>query len=327
MSNIFSEVEDLVEGMGKKVLIISHRKPDGDTLGAAIALRIWLGELGHQVTLACVDKPDHCFNFLPHIDEYVGDFDLSNFDFGFVVDAGASYMTNFHLKYDNLFNSIPIVNIDHHTSNDDFGMINLVDVEAASTTVIVYKMMISLGVVINNDMATALMTGIYNDTGSFMHSNTDAEVLKIAGDLMAKGAQIADISRHMFKTKTISTLRLWGKVFEGVFVTDEDVVMAVVKENEYEESNSTSDQLSGVIDYLNMIPEGKFSVLVNEDDQGNVKGSLRTRKADVDVSAIAAVFGGGGHQKASGFSVPGRLHRSLRYDIVSRDMSKKTLDF
>lgn len=327
MEKTYIEAKKLVD-QARNVLVISHRKPDPDTLGAAVAMRLWLGFLGKNVGLACVDKPGRDFDFLPCIAEFKKSFELADFDLVVIVDAGASYMTDFHLKYEDLFSGrVPIINIDHHASNDYFGKVNIVDPQAASTTVIIYRMMTALGVVIDADIATALLTGIYGDTGSFMHSNTDGEVYKVAADLLACGAAIADISRSLFSTKKVSTLKLWGKVLEKAQLTEDNVVMSVIREGEYDDPEENPEQLSGVIDYLSMVPNAKFAVLLNEDRKGNVKGSFRTRKGDIDVAKIAAVFGGGGHAKASGFMLPGRLEQELRYKIVSSDMSKKSLDF
>ena len=327
MEKLFKQASDLIKKSGK-ILIVSHRKPDADTLGAAISLKKWLDRSGKNITLACCDKPGKVFSFLPDIDLFVKDFNLNDFDLMIVVDAGASYMTNFHLKYDNFLHpGIPIINIDHHASNDHFGDINIVDLESASVTVILFKMFEYLNVEIDQDMATALLSGIYNDTGSFMHSNTTKEVFDIASKWMDDGAKIAEISKALFNTKTISTLRLWGKVLEKAQVTDDNIAMSVLKDDEFDSAGAGPENLTGVIDYLNMIPGTKFSVLVNEDRQGNVKGSFRTRRSNVDLSRIAAVFGGGGHPKASGFMIPGKLSEEVKYKIVDDDNDKKSLEF
>ena len=311
-----------------KVLVVSHRKPDGDTLGTAIALKVWLEANEKDVDLACVDVPSKVFGFLPHIKEFQQDFDLDVYDLVAIVDAGASYMTDFHLKYpDFLDTDIPIINIDHHTSNDYFGKINVVDPSAASATLILFELYQEWGVVIDEDIATCLLTGLYTDTGSFMHSNTDGRVMRAASILLESGGRIEEITQHIFRTKQISTLKLWGEVLEKATVTDDNVVMSVVREGDYGRVNADPGELTGVIDYLNMVPDSRFAVLINEDREGNVKGSLRTRNSDIDLSRVAAVFGGGGHAKASGFKVPGKLKEEMHYSIVSGNMSKKSLEF
>lgn len=327
MNKLYQEAKNLVD-KAERILIISHRKPDADTLGAALSLKIFLSGKGKQITLACIDKPSRDFKFLPYLDQYVKEFDLNVYDLMIIVDAGASYMTDFHLKYPEFFKSkVPILNIDHHASNDNFGKINIVDPGAASTTVILYRMFCEWKVEINVQIATCLLAGIYGDTGSFMHSNTDKEVFKIASVLMKKGANISEVSKTLFNTKPVSTLKLWGRVLEKANITEDNIVISVIRDLDYKAMGSNPEQLSGVIDYLNMVPETKFAVLLHEDRKGHVKGSFRTRQNNIDLSRVAAVFGGGGHPKASGFEIPGKLNEEVRYTIVSKDMSKKFLEF
>lgn len=327
MQKVYEKIAKMVEKAGK-ILIISHRQPDADTLGAAIALRLWMGKSSKQVTMACVDRVSDRFMFLPRVGEFVRDFDIEDFDLMVVVDAGASYMTNFQLKYPNFLQSgLPVINIDHHASNDNYGTLNLVDPEAASTTVIIYRFFKDMGLEIDSEMASALLAGIYGDTGSFMHSNTTTEVYQIAADLLAKGAMVSFVSKNLFHRDKVSTLRLWGAALERAKVTDDNVVVSVVCNEDYQRSEARPEQLSGVVEYLSMVPGAKFAVLVNEDQKGNVKGSLRTKQVDIDVSKIAARFGGGGHPKASGFSVPGSLRRDFTYTIVSDDGADKNLNF
>lgn len=326
MREEFKRAEKFVVA-ARNILIISHRKPDADTLGGAIAIKFWLISIGKRVTLACIDRPSRTFSFLPCVKEYVNDFKIEKFDLVIVVDAGASYMTNFHLKYPNIFDSgIAVINIDHHPSNDNFGTVNIVDFSAASTTLIIYRMFELFEVKIDENIAMCLLAGLYGDTGSFMHSNTTEEVYAVAADLMNKGAKISIISKALFNTNSVSTLRLWGKVLEKVVVTSDRVVMSVIKDEELDDDVSDG-HLSGIIDYLNMVPDSKFAVLINEDRKGNVKGSFRTRNADVDLSKIAAEFGGGGHPKAAGFCVKGKLKKATKYEIITAEDEKKYLEF
>lgn len=327
MEELYLKAKKIIDE-SQKILILSHRQPDADTLGAAIAMNIWLKKLGKECAMACVDKPSGKFKFLPHIDEFIDSFDLGDFDALIFVDIGASYMTNFQLKHENLLTSgLPLINIDHHISNDNYGTVNIVDPKAASATVILYRIFEYLGIEIDEKMAVALLAGLYSDTGSFMHSNTSNEVLKIAGELMHKGAKIADISRNLFHRNKVSTLKLWGTVMQKAYVTKNQVVMSVVKEQDYNEVKAKPEQLSGVIEYLSMVPETKFAVLVNEDRKGNVRASFRTRNDGVDVAKIASIFGGGGHPKASGFSLPGKLKENVTYSIITEEMEGKLLNF
>lgn len=312
----FKRAKRLIDN-AKRIVAIAHRKPDGDTLGSCIALKHALSKEGKDVTMACIDEIPERYSFMPDIRDFIHEFDFLEYDLLIVCDAGASYMTNYHEKYPDIFKGeVPVINIDHHASNDNFGTINIVDVNAASTTMIMYNFFKFAKYDFNPTIGTALLTGIYNDTGSFMHQNTTPEALKIAGEMMAVGGRVVDVSRNLFKTTPVSTLKLWGKVLANLKINSEKVAMSVVTKDDFEQCNAEIDELSGAVDFINCVPNTKFTVLLHEDENGNVKGSFRTRNEDVDLEEIAAKFGGGGHKKAAGFTLPGKLEKEVRWKIV-----------
>lgn len=318
ITTTFREAKKLIE-RSEKILLISHRRPDGDTLGANIAIHLVLQAMGKQTTLACIDEPSERYDFLPDIKRFVHDFTFTDYDLIIVSDAGAHYMTQFHTIYPDIFSGkiVPVLNIDHHASNDNFGTLNMVDPVAPSTTVLLYRWFQFLRVTITPAMATALLTGIYNDTGSLMHSNTTIEVYAISADLVARGARVNSISRYMFRSNPLSSLKLWGRVLENMKVTNDGVCMSVLTMKDFEETGAHPDESGGVIDLLNAVPDTKFCVLLAEDGKGNIKGSFRTRRDDVDLSLLAANFNGGGHKKAAGFSIPGTIQKETIWKIVS----------
>jgi len=321
MNELYEKLFDRVK-KAQNVLVIGHRKPDGDALGSMCAMKIWLSRLGKTVKLACVDRPSKRYNFLPFFDEVQNEINPSEHDLVMVLDCGAHYMAGFHTAYPEILKDC--INIDHHASNDNFGGVNIIDHESASATMIIYEIFEYLDVEITPEMATSLLVGIYNDTGSFMHSNTSEKVYFVAGELLKKGAQISRMIKSLFRTNTVPTLKVWGKVFENAKVTDGNFLLSVLKKEDLE-NEKDSDQVSGAIDYLNMVPGVDFAFLLKE-ESGNVKGSLRTRRDDMDLSEIAKLYGGGGHPKASGFVLPGKIEREVRYKIVSEKLEKQPLN-
>lgn len=316
MDSKFRRADALIK-KSNNILVIAHRRPDGDTLGACIAFRRTLTELGKDITMACVDDIPERYAYLPDINLFIKEFNFKDYDLLIVCDAGASYMTSYHEKYPHIFKGdVPVINIDHHASNDNFGTINIVDSKSASTTMILYEFLKQANYKITPQIATALITGLYNDTGSFMHQNTTSDVLKIAGELMAYGGRVVDVSKSLFKTTPISTLKLWGRVLSNVKVNKDGVAMSVVTKKDFDECNAEHDELSGAVDFINCVPDSKFTVLLHEDDKGNVKGSFRTRNDDVDLDEVASKFGGGGHKKAAGFTLPGKLEKEVKWKIV-----------
>ena len=329
----------------EKICIISHRSPDGDAVGSNLALRYALQRLGKTVVSACVDPVPKDSLWLKDADKFVADFRVEDFDVIVSVDCGAKKLVAFHETKPEIFGTDseggglrdgedgeaerekmalkrrPFVNFDHHESNNGFGTVNVVDPSAAATAFIIFFFIRFAGWDLDKDIATALMHGLYFDTGSFMHSNVDEYVLKVGSELMSKGANIKRIAKELFHTTPVNKLRLWGRILERTYVNEDGVTVSAVNKHDYQVCETDSKDTSGVIDYLNAVPGSKYCVLLSEDERGLVKGSLRTQRDDVNLSDIAGKFGGGGHPKASGFGMPGRLEPHISWKIVPENGS------
>lgn len=299
------------------IAIISHRSPDGDTIGAGLGLRHILKKKGKTIVNICGDPIPTAFRYLPEAYEMRTDFDPFDFDLLIVVDAATSAQTGFHETKPEIFTSeIPeLVNIDHHISNEFFGDENLVDAKAASTTIVLFKMAKLLGWHISPDAATCLMNGLMTDTGSLQHSNATPETFRAAAKFLALGADLVNIRKNVFHTTPVPTLRLWGEVMERISLDSTGVVTSVVRESDFAKTGADPKDIAGAINYLNMVPDAKYSLLLTERG-GKVKGSFRTQRDDVNVSDIASRFGGGGHIKAAGFTHSGRLVVEQKFRII-----------
>lgn len=319
----FIEARRLIEG-AERIVIISHRGPDGDAVGANLGLRLAL--ISHfkknptTVISACVDPPPASAHFLVDVKKYVRDFDLDGtnpthpnylggpLDLLISVDCGASNMVKFGETKPTLFSGkVPFINIDHHATNDNFGTVNIVDPHAAAACQLVYEFLIFCGAKLDRHMSTALLHGLYFDTGSFMHSNTTPEVLHIASQLMWRGADFKTIARSQFHTMPIKQLKLLGRAFERARVNDKGVTVSTLTAQDFAETGANNEDTGSAIDYLNAVPEGRMACLLYEDRKGMIKGSLRTLRDEINLSKLAGIFGGGGHKKASGFAVPGKM--------------------
>jgi phosphoesterase RecJ-like protein len=133
--------------------------------------------------------------------------------------------------------------------------------------------------------------------------------------LLRSGARRQSIVTAVFRTAQLSTLRLWGRVLEKVTLTEEGGAISAVTEGDFRATGADYSALTGAIDYVNAVPGMKFSLILSERD-GKVKGSLRTLRDDVDVSRMAGKFSGGGHRKAAGFALPGKLKPEIRWKVV-----------
>jgi len=312
----FLKLKQILE-LKNNILIISHRGPDGDTIGSNFALRRMLElELGKNIVSACADEISEKYNFVEGITNFVSDFNLNEFDLIISVDIATESLLKFGKNKPELFNkNIPFINIDHHHDNSLFGTMNIVSGEA-STTVLLYEFFKWGNFKIDRQIATYLLLGIYYDTGSLMHSNTTPRVYRIVADLILKGADVKLITKNLFNSTSLGKLKLWGRILERMYKDENNVILSAVLKEDLQATGTTKEDASGIIDYLNMIPEAKFCMLLNESDQGLVKGSLRTLHDDVNVSEVAHKFGGGGHTKASGFAMSGKLKQEIRWTVI-----------
>ncbi len=221
-----------------------------------------------------------------------------------------------------LFYNVPVINIDHHPGNDYYGKVNLVDLTATSTAEILVSLLESLGrdkPLLDEDIATCLLTGIMGDTGSFQNTNTTPKSFTVAAQLVAAGAKQQDIVRHIYKTKTLSTLRLWGKAL-ATLQEDKDLkfVWSSLNAQEIADAKAAPEQTSGLIDELLKTADGvDFALLLSERD-GKVHGSLRSVDRTMDVSQVAALFGGGGHTMAAAFDMADVTLSEVEENIIHK---------
>ena len=225
-------------------------------------------------------------------------------------------------KNTELFYETPVVNIDHHPGNDYFGKVNWVDLTATSTAEILVALVESLGrekPLLDTDVATALLTGIIVDTGSFQNANTTPKSFTVAAQLVAAGARQQEIIKWIFKTKTLSTLKLWGRVLENVREeAPSRFIWSAVKRQDFADAAADDSATSGVLDeLLKTAPNIDFALLLSEKNDG-LHGSFRSAKAGVDVSAIARLFGGGGHEAAAAFNLVGESLNSRGTEVIQK---------
>lgn len=300
----------------ERIGIISHRHPDPDTIGSNLALSTFLTGLGKRVHSFCVDQIPYTCHFLPESQNYLCQLDLAEYDLLISVDCGSPGQVAYDKIHPQLFQK-NFINIDHHASNDHFGTINIVQTNLSSTSEIIFNLFKLWQVKITGQMATYLLFGLYYDTGSFMHSNTTPAVLEMAETLLRCGANQQLIIDNLYHNFTEEKFHLWGKTLERIKITDKNSAVAVFGNEEMQEYQNPSENLSGVIDYISMTKESDFAVMISEEKTGQIKGSLRTRFDHINLSELAGQMGGGGHKKASGFGFPGKLSKEVSWKIIT----------
>jgi len=293
------------------ILLLLHENPDGDTLGAASGLYQGLIKKQKKVAMVCKDLVPRPFLFLPEVGEIKHDLLFGDFQLIVTVDCGDLKRTGFHERLKKFVRSKKVlINIDHHPKNDlhKIATFNLVDYDASSTSEIIYHLLFDLDIAIDKSIATALLTGLYTDTGGFKHSNTTPQTLEIAAELLKNGARINLITKNVSLNKSIPAMRLWGLTLSRLHHNNElKIVSSVITRKDLIACKANEDDIAGVVNLINTVPEANAAILFYETEEGMIRASVRTENEKVDVSQLANIFGGGGHRKASGFTLDGKL--------------------
>lgn len=306
----------------ENILVTTHLHPDGDAVGSLLGSAGVIRALGKTVTAHTPDAPPSFLRFLPWFDT-ITHAPSPTTEYDLVLALDHSELSRTGLADELLEGTVPVAAIDHHATADRRATVVLVVPEASATCELLAQLFPKLGLFIDAATATCLLTGIVTDTGSFQHANTSARALATAAALLEAGADFRAIIGGVFGGRTLPALKIMGRTLERLQANQATgAVLSFVTENDLRECGATLDDLAGVVNLLNTIPEARFSLLLTEYEQGRLKGSLRSEPRtrttgslrdepakSVDVSAIARRFGGGGHTLASGFEVAGRLVR------------------
>jgi bifunctional oligoribonuclease and PAP phosphatase NrnA len=304
----------------RRIALVSHRDPDPDTIGSAIALGLGLESLGKEVSWHCADPVPEQQRFLHGSERYSQKPPPEDVDLVVTVDFGSVDRAKFALP------SRPkLVNIDHHASNDHFGSANLVDVTAAASAEVVSRVIDALGVKWTPEMATAALVGIMTDTGSFQFPSTDARSLDRAARLREAGADLQAITYNIFRNKRFEALKLWGFAFARL-VREHDgrLVWTEIRAGDIEQAEAREEDISGLVEQIARSSGMRVALLFNE-QRGSVKVSCRTSQWEpsVDASALMARFSGGGHVRAAGALIQGDL-AEIRERVL--DATRTALD-
>jgi bifunctional oligoribonuclease and PAP phosphatase NrnA len=297
-----------------RVLLASHANPDGDAIGALLAMGIALERQGREVTLYNESAIPAVYRFLPSVDSIRKSLaDPERFDTAVILDCGSLDRVG---SAADAIDAIPaIINIDHHTTNTRFGQYHLVDVDACATSEIVFQLIQSMGLEISLAMATAIYTGILTDTGSFRFSNTNRAAFSICEAMVAMGVSPSTVAQHVYGTYSLGRIKLLNLALDSIEISNNGSlsIMTVTREM-LSDTGTQPEDADGLINYARRIQDVKVAALIHELENGNGVSSDRKRfhvslrsDGSVDVSRIASGFGGGGHAGAAGFSVVSSL--------------------
>lgn len=302
-----SVVETLARA--RHALVATHENPDADTIGAALAVARLVEAHGGRATLVCSDPIPPLYDFLPGVDAFRTDPEPgSAHDLLVVCDCGTlDRIGAVRTRHARLFDGLPRIVIDHHVSNDASGPIDWIDPTSAATCEMVALLAARLGVPFDagaGELATVLMAGIVMDTATFAHPNATPRTLAVSSALVAAGAPLSDISRRLYRTKPDAQLRLFGRVLDRLATSpDGRVIWSTLLEADLEATGSDPAHSEGLIDLLAQSERAEVAIVFKETGAAT-RISVRTKAGGVDATELTGRFGGGGHARAAGATIP-----------------------
>ncbi|HET7829020.1 MAG TPA: DHH family phosphoesterase [Candidatus Limnocylindrales bacterium] len=294
----------------RNALVVSHENPDADTLGANLAVCTILEACGARATAVSTDPVPPLYAFIPGVERFRTDPDPGEqYDLLVLVDCGsADRVGDVAKRHPDLFASLPRVIIDHHASNSDGGEADWIEPGSAATCEMVALLAARLGVPLRTGdgaLAAALMAGVVMDTATFAHPNATPRTLTVSAALVAAGAPLSDISRRLYRTKPGAQLRLFGRVLDRLQTSDDGrVIWSTLTNADYPATGSIRAHSEGIIDLLAQSDTAEVAMLLKEGEDGATRLSVRTKPGGVDATVLTGAFGGGGHARAAGASVP-----------------------
>jgi bifunctional oligoribonuclease and PAP phosphatase NrnA len=297
--------------LAQNILLFVHKNPDGDAIGSTVALADYLKALGKKCVLFSHDGCPENLIFLKGSEEITSDkksVEKEKIDLMIAIDVGDLE----HAGVKDLVESykekgITLATIDHHFSNDGYGEINIIDSQASSTAEVLYEIFQVLQVEIDNNMATAMLSGILSDTGVFTNGATTVRALEIVAELIAKGGRYSRVIKESEDKREGNFFRFWAKVLSRAGKNDKmKLVYSVILKEDLEMFQEAGD---GVANLLGSLQDTAWALIIKEKSDYEIKVSLRSRDERIDVAKVAKFFGGGGHKRAAGFSIRGRLER------------------
>jgi len=286
----------------KKILITAHVNPDGDAIGAGLALLSGIEKFNKncEVKFVLQDKTPDRVKFL-ELEKRAEMYDADKkYDIDIAICVDSATLTRIG-DVEKAIKNIFTINIDHHISNPEYGDINYVE-NVSSTSEIIYKFLKFLDVEIDINIGEALYTGLVNDTGNFKHDNVTEETFKMAGDLVKIGVNNSKIVREFLNTKSMAAIKFLGQaMYEMKFDEKKKLAYFYLSNEDFMKNGGRKEDTEEIVENLVSYEKAEVSLFLREDTTGVIKGSMRS-KHDIDVNAIAGIFGGGGHRKASGFT-------------------------
>jgi phosphoesterase RecJ-like protein len=296
------EIVDRIRG-GRRFILSSHQRPDGDAIGSAMAAALAIRGMGKHADVVFDATPPHFLLPFPAVDTIVVTPSVSEtYDAAIVMECSSATRTGV-----TGLDRSPLINIDHHVGNSRYGTINWIDESAAACSELVFTLLEALGARMTPEIATHIYLALLTDTGSFHFSHITPRTFEIARRCVEAGADPQWIARTHYDSSTLGRVRIFGAVLNEMQLDPSGrVALLTITRALADATGASYDDTEGLINFPLTVKDIQAVAFFKEMAPGDWRISLRS-KGPVDVAAIARQFGGGGHVNASGCSGAGPL--------------------
>lgn len=302
---MFQEIKNIIDA-GEHFLITTHIDPDGDAIGSSFSLYWVLDSLKKKPSIYIRDQVPYMYEFLPRPPRLSHN-ELPNgkYDAIFVLDCGNLFRVG--KDHERLREMGSLINIDHHTTNEAFGMVNIINQDSSSTAEILYKLYRPLEAPLTYNVAVNLYTAILTDTGSFRYSNTNSEAFLICEEMMKYGVSPSYVAQMVYENHPKERFSLLGEVLSSLETyNDDSIAMAQVTQEMFQQTCASKEHTEGFVEYIKEMRGINIAILIREINRQEHKVSMRS-KGNIDVAKVCNLFGGGGHRNAAGCTIDGTI--------------------
>lgn len=292
-------------------LVVAHIQPDGDAVASTAAMGWILKQMGKKYTLINESTIPEKFRFLPGVvDLHDGTSQIER-TFSNVISLDCGDYSRVGSVHSLIAEGANLLNIDHHPTNDYFGTHQVIHANAAATVEILYDLAVMLGLKLNDDFANLIYAGLLTDTGGFRYSSTTSKVLNMAARLLELGANGPELANLLLERITFEQISLLQKALPTLtFSPDRKIAWIVVTSELIEGVGASNEDLDGLINFPRNVEGVEVGLLVKQRGEAEFKVSFRSA-GNVDVALIAKRYGGGGHVRASGCTMHGRVEEII----------------
>jgi bifunctional oligoribonuclease and PAP phosphatase NrnA len=304
-----------------RILAFAHVSPDGDAIGSLLGFTWAMRSIGKYVQPITQDPPHPRFDYLPGLRDIRQRID-GEFDLVVALDSGDVQRLGTPFKAET-YGQLPMVQFDHHITNTNFAMVNVVDATVASTCELVLRLIRQMAIPLSNEISNALLTGIITDTLAFRTSNTTPDTLASAMELMRNGASLMDVTRNSLVLRSWDSIKLQGA---GIMSTqiERGVAYATITRKLRRDAGIAEDRGDGgLVGVLITANDVKIAAVFSELASGDVEISFRAAPG-YDVSQVAVTLGGGGHPAAAGCTMSGPIRDAVNQVLpLMREAAEK----